>query len=171
MAKKRNVELTIEKAREWYKKGGELREIALQAFNVQELIHYPTTLEEYRQTLLGKRMYYINANGEICCIEDGYFPMIDKALLLPTKGHAEAFRALMRLVSFRDAWMTYYSQNERDECSQDFICYVSFDNLGRMCIGYSENYNHTLWFPSLKMAREFENCFENLIEIAKPLIG
>lgn len=33
----RNVELTLEKAREWYKKGGDLKKVALQAFTEEEL--------------------------------------------------------------------------------------------------------------------------------------
>ena len=36
----RTITLTLDKAKEWYKKGGELREIALQAFNIEELIEY-----------------------------------------------------------------------------------------------------------------------------------
>lgn len=33
----RNVELTLEKAQKWYKKGGDLKEVALQAFTEEEL--------------------------------------------------------------------------------------------------------------------------------------
>lgn len=33
----RNISLTPEKAHEWYNKGGELKEIALQAFTEEEL--------------------------------------------------------------------------------------------------------------------------------------
>ena len=33
----RNIELTLEKAQEWYKKGGDLKEVALQAFTEEEL--------------------------------------------------------------------------------------------------------------------------------------
>lgn len=33
----RNVELTLEKAQEWYEKGGDLKEVALQAFTEEEL--------------------------------------------------------------------------------------------------------------------------------------
>lgn len=33
----RNVNVTLEKAREWYKKGGDLKEVALQAFTEEEL--------------------------------------------------------------------------------------------------------------------------------------
>lgn len=43
----RNVTLTLDKAKEWYNKGGELREIALQAFTKEELNPLPRNWEEY----------------------------------------------------------------------------------------------------------------------------
>lgn len=47
MKEERNVSLTLSKAREWYKKGGELREVALQAFTEEELNPLPRSWEEY----------------------------------------------------------------------------------------------------------------------------
>ena len=43
----RNITLTLEKAKEWYKKGGELREIALQAFTKEELNPLPRSWGDY----------------------------------------------------------------------------------------------------------------------------
>lgn len=43
--KERNVKVSLEKAKEWYKNGGTLKEIALQAFTKDELEELPT-LEE-----------------------------------------------------------------------------------------------------------------------------
>ena len=47
MKEERNITLTLEKAKEWYKKGGELKEIALQAFTEIELNPLPRSWEEY----------------------------------------------------------------------------------------------------------------------------
>lgn len=47
MKEERNITLTLEKAKEWYKKGGELKEIALQAFTEKELNPLPRSWEEY----------------------------------------------------------------------------------------------------------------------------
>lgn len=33
----RNITLTLDKAKEWYKQGGELKEVALQAYTEEEL--------------------------------------------------------------------------------------------------------------------------------------
>ena len=47
MKKERNITLTLSKAREWYQKGGELREVALQAFTEEELNPLPRSWEEF----------------------------------------------------------------------------------------------------------------------------
>lgn len=47
MKEERNITLTLDKAKEGYKKGGELREIALQVFSEQELNPLPRSWEEY----------------------------------------------------------------------------------------------------------------------------
>lgn len=38
MKEERNITLTLDKAKEWYKQGGDLKEVALQAFTEQEFI-------------------------------------------------------------------------------------------------------------------------------------
>ena len=47
MKEERNITLNLDKAKEWYKKGGELREIALQAFTKEELNPLPRSWEEF----------------------------------------------------------------------------------------------------------------------------
>lgn len=48
MKEERNITLTLDKAKEWYKQGGELKEIALQAFKEYELNPpLPRSWEEY----------------------------------------------------------------------------------------------------------------------------
>lgn len=47
MKEERNITLTLDKAKEWYNKGGELKEIALQAFTKEELSPRPKSWEEY----------------------------------------------------------------------------------------------------------------------------
>ena len=50
MKEERNVTLTLDKAKEWYNKGGELKEIALQAYTKEELNPFPKSWEEYCKT-------------------------------------------------------------------------------------------------------------------------
>ena len=47
MKEERNITLTLDKAKEWYKKGGELKEIALQVFSEKELNPLPRSWEEF----------------------------------------------------------------------------------------------------------------------------
>ena len=47
MKEERNITLTLDKAKEWYNKGGELKEIALQAFTKKELDPLPRSWEEF----------------------------------------------------------------------------------------------------------------------------
>lgn len=46
----RTIKLTLEKAKEFYNKGGEFKDLALSVFTVEELIHkeLPKTWEEYK---------------------------------------------------------------------------------------------------------------------------
>lgn len=59
MKEERNITLTLEKAKEWYNKGGELREIALQAFTEKELNPLPKSWEEFckQGNLIASRRY------------------------------------------------------------------------------------------------------------------
>ena len=74
----RNVTLTLDKAKEWYNKGGELREIALQAFTRAELNPLPKSWEEFckQGNLIASWRYHI-----------------------PTK-----YEALFKLEHLRDCW-------------------------------------------------------------------
>ena len=47
MKEERNITLTLDKAQEWYKKGGDLKQVALQAFSEKELNPLPRSWEEY----------------------------------------------------------------------------------------------------------------------------
>lgn len=48
---KRNVSITLEKAKEWYNKSGKLKEVALQAYKEEELIDWPTNINDPRLNL------------------------------------------------------------------------------------------------------------------------
>jgi hypothetical protein len=47
MKEERNITLTLEKAKEWYNKGGDLKQVALQAFTEKELNPLPRSWEEF----------------------------------------------------------------------------------------------------------------------------
>lgn len=64
---KRTVELSLEKAREWYQKGGELKEVALQAYKEEELKTF--TYEDVCKELFQGGYFYIDLRGRIHSID------------------------------------------------------------------------------------------------------
>lgn len=81
---------------------------------------------------------------------------------VPSKELAEAFLAMMQLMSLRQAWIGDWNSNR---LGYAIILGVTRD------IMISYNIDHrALTFPDKKMAVDFMNCFKDLLEIAKPLI-
>ena len=85
--------------------------------------------------------------------------------VLPSKELAEAFIAMMQLMSLRQAWIGDWKPDWNDSTN--------------WCIIFRESklevdfYNYTaqpLSFPTEEMASDFMNYFKDLLEIAKPLI-
>ena len=142
MKEERNITLTLDKAKEWYNKGGELKEIALQAFSEKELNPLPKSWEEYC------RKY------ESCCFSTRYTN-------IPLK-----YDALIKLEQLRDCWRQGWEPNCND------------DKQAKCCIVHSQEFKiHILYetrrflsFPTTEMAKEFLECFRDLIEKAKDLI-
>lgn len=88
MKEERNITLTLDKAKEWYNKGGELREIALQAFSEKELNQLPKSWEEYCRT------------HENVCFSTRYTN-------IPLK-----YDALIKLEQLRDCWRQGWKPTE-----------------------------------------------------------
>ena len=137
----RNVTLTLDKAKEWYNKGGELREIALQAFNEKELDPLPRSWEEF-------------------CKQGN--PIASWRYNIPIK-----YETLFKLEQLRDCWRQgwkpdwlngnerkYAIKGWRDKSSVE-IAYVTHEFLS---------------FPTYELALEFQECFRDLIEKAGDLI-
>ena len=90
MKEERNITLTLDKAKEWYNKGGELREIALQAFAEKELNPLPRSWEEY-------------------CRKYGYVCLSTRYTNLSLK-----YDALIKLEQLRDCWRQGWKPTEGD---------------------------------------------------------
>lgn len=161
----RNVKLTLEKAKEWYKKGGELKEVALQAYKEEELKDCrPKSWNEYVQQMKGKDGYYITYNSNIGSYDYGKTvnPICDRNLL-PTQELAEAFLAYMQLISLRQAWIGSWKPDIK---AHMYGIVYGAEGIRWQSIGIYV----PLSFPTSEMAIDFKNCFEDLLEIAKPLI-
>ena len=116
----------------------------------------PKTWEEYCSLMKGKTVYYTNCNT---ITVSGFSDAHDKFV---NKKRAEQFIALGKLLQLRDYWVKGY---------HEFRYAVYGDRLdGTAICDWCENTNHPLMFPTKEMAKEFKDCFSDLIKNAFPLV-
>ena len=159
MKEERNITLTLDKAKEWYKKGGELKEIALQAFSEKELNSLPRSWEEFVESTkftFNGSLEFINGFGQW---SNG---------CLPNKSIGESSKiwdkhvALFQLEQLRDCWRQGWKPKEHE-----LVYTIKFS----VCLAvYQFNSREFLSFPTKEMAEEFLKCFRDLIEKAGDLI-
>ena len=135
----------------------------------------PRSWEEYCSNFKGC-YYYIQDNRDN--IASSFTPngfISSYKNILPSKELAEAFLAMMQLVSLRHDWINKWSidRGMSDDWEPDW------SNVKNWCIAYCLNeinvlqyssISQSLSFPTKEMATDFVNCFKDLLEIAKPLI-
>ena len=70
----RNVKISLDKARDWYNKGGELKELALSAFSEKEITEsaLPNTWEEFKEEIkTSENIELPLKEGQIVTLLDG----------------------------------------------------------------------------------------------------
>ncbi len=167
MKKERNITLTLDKAKEWYKKGGELKEIALQAFSEKELNPLPRSWEEFcdQYSNINDTEYFIDTYSNIERLNDVVHNhcrlMNTDKNICPSKESAEAHLAMIQLEQLRNCWrqgnipqeVKYKIRKVRNKYI--VVCGVE---------------NAFLSFCDIQTAEEFLECFRDLIEKAGDLI-
>lgn len=143
MKEERNITLTLDKAKEWYKQGGDLKEVALQAFTEQELNPIPKSWEEYC------KMYSSQAAQSIFIM-----------------GHPKKYIALWKLEQLRDC----YRQEWKPDWTKNnpIFSIYSTDKEIDVALLFAK---HFLSFQSREVAKEFLKNFKYLIEEAGDLIS
>lgn len=164
MKEERNITLTLDKAKEWYNKGGELREIALQAFTEKELNPLPKSWEEFCEK-------YPTKKGE-CWIgsQDTIYSAIftqDRIYKnwIPSRRSAKSHLAMIQLEQLRNCW--WGDWEPKYDCGTKYIIKWDKDDL---IVATSGRIRAFLIFPTREMAEEFLECFRNLIKQAGDLI-
>ena len=115
----------------------------------------PKTWEEYCSLMKGKTVYYTNCNN---ITVSGFSDAHDKFV---TKKRAEQFIALGKLLQLRDYWVKGYSEFR-------YALFGTKDGISLCdCSGFSA---YSITFPTKEMAREFKECFYDLIKQAFPLV-
>ena len=128
----------------------------------------PRSWEEYceQQVELRKNGYFIGTASNL--VKCNWTNMTFREMwknVLPSEEPADAFLAMMQLMSLRQAWIGNWKPNWN---GVPYYCIVTFDNkyiVDKFC-----RYHQSLSFPTREMAEDFMNCFKDLLEIAKPLI-
>ena len=92
--------------------------------------------------------------------ENGYCPV-------PTKELAEAFLAMMQLMSLRQEWIGDWKPDWSCGYSSNY-CIIGAGDDFEVC--NLSKCRYALSFPTQEMAVDFMNCFKDLLEVAKPLI-
>lgn len=110
MKEERNITLTLEKAKEWYNKGGELKEIALQAFTEKELNSLPKSWKEFcKKYPKTEQKAYIGVMSEVYTFAGTKRDRNSDTdrNICPSQKSAKAHLAMIQLEQLRD----YYNNN------------------------------------------------------------
>ena len=156
----RYIEISLDTARRWYEQGGELKEMALGAFDEKKLIDYrlPKTWEEYRKM---KGDEGVKANAALSFA----YTSINSAF--PDYHDTQKHIALMKLHLLRDEYRIGWVPEWGNIDESKFVIEMVENELT------VENYGitrHFLSFQDKKTANEFLTNFRDLIEEAGDLI-
>ena len=117
----------------------------------------PKTWEEYCKQIEGYVSYFWNSSNSI--IKSWFEGSYNEFM---TEERVKQFVALGKLLQLRDYWVKGYTE---------FRYAVYGDILDRTVICDSlDNVHYPLTFPTKEMAKEFKDCFEDLIKQAFPLV-
>ena len=166
----RTIKLTLEKAKEFYNKGSEFRDLALSAYTKKELteIVLPKTWDEFceMKKVQPGEAYYCFTTGDF--VEYKYYNNRTKhsQQALPSLQDAKAHFALAQLHQLRDFYRQGWKPNYSDGVLKYFPCR---DNEGSFTVSRCLC-SHFLTFPTKKIAEEFTHNFKDLIIQAGDLL-
>ena len=164
----RSIKISLERAREWYNRGGEYKELALSAFSENEIITsaLPNTWEEFCEMYpIKDDEWYIGMNSDIINMFKGKRYNRYNRNILPSQQVAKAHLAYMQLHQLRDC----YRQGWVPDWSSSKQWCIMFDT-DTFIVQTGIYYNRFLSFQSKEIAEKFLNNFQELIKLAGDLI-
>lgn len=170
METKRNIQIDLTTAKEWYKQGGDLRKIALQAFSKEELQLLPKSWEEYCKInpyLEANKEFFLAPDGTVTNIPHNCYRRVDFTLSMSSKKRAEQFVVLCKLIQIRD----YYNQGWEQDWINDFEDkYVITTNKNGLCRCTSWFSNYIFAFKTKELRDEFFQNFKSDLEFIKEFL-
>ena len=136
----------------------------------------PRSWEEYvNNYIISGKEYYIGTNSTIYnmnpdCIGSKFPVASGSKNWIPTKELAEAFLAMMQLMSLRKAWIGDCEPDWNPKNPYDYKYCISSKGSSDFIIAAPSILSAPLSFPSREMATDFMNCFKDLLNVARPLI-
>lgn len=128
----------------------------------------PRSWEEYCKNYRGK-WYCVSVMADI--IEGESCSGLNSKCtqnVLPSKELAEAFLAMMQLMSLRQAWIGDWQPDWKNHTQ--YKANILWRSSSFVIVTFRDLNSRPLSFPTQEMASDFMNCFKDLLEIAKPLI-
>ena len=164
MENKRTIQINLNTAKEWYKQGGDLRKVALQAFSEKELTSLPSSWEGYCEINpyydKGKETFLrITGTTSVSTadIKREKYPGV-----IPTKERAEQFLILNKLLQIRD----YYNQGWKPDYDDISDKYTIWTLTNKLHCEISTSANGLFTFKSKELRDTFfENFKEDLEKI------
>ena len=166
----RSIRISLEKAREWYNKGGELKELALSVFSEEEITRsiLPQTWKEFCEMYpIKDDEWCIGTNSNIIRMFRGNRYALHCCNILPSQQAAKAHLALMQLHQLRDCYRQGWKPDWSDDNQMKYGIYYDRYILVVQSIYYCSTF---LSFQSEEIAEKFFNNFKGLIETAGDLI-
>ena len=166
----RSIKISLERAREWYNKGGELKELALSAFSEEEIKAsiLPNTWEEFCEFYpIKEKECYIVVDSTLSEVGGCQRLSNDDKNILPSKEAAKAHLAYMQLHQLRDCYRQGWVPDWENSYQRKWVIF-SDKNVWKIEPIVSSN--RFLSFQSEDIAEKFFNNFKGLIETAGDLI-
>lgn len=125
----------------------------------------PKTWEEYCKQTKDCESYFHTRYPEPCIIKS---PSFDGVYCeFSTKERVKQYVALGKLLQLRDYWVGDWKINSSSLANT----YLIYNNgVKEIVVAKIYGENFPLIFPTKEMAKEFKNCFEDLIKEAYPLV-
>lgn len=139
-----------------------------QVIELVKIDRKPTTWKEYRDQTNPKEqgLWYLDGYAPIKSLRIAY---PEYAMEFTSKEDAFAFVALMKLRLLRKAWVGDWEPDYASgKCENWHIHYWGSRSYPE--VDYCTTASRPLSFPTQEMAKEFKECFAELLKQARPLL-